>query len=46
MVHVAMRDADDIAGQRKMRRAPHVKADVQFGNLRHGFLAGHAAQSG
>ena len=42
MVHVAMGYAHDVAGEGKMRRPPHVKADVQLRHLRDGFFARHA----
>jgi len=40
VVHVAVGDADDIAGEGEVGSAADVEADVEFGDLDDGFLAG------
>ncbi len=39
MIHVAVADAEHVAGDRKLRPAAYVEADVQFGDLKNRFFA-------
>src|SRR3712207_7239624 len=42
VVHVAVADADDVAGQGEVGAPPDVEADVQLGDLSDGLFAGDA----
>lgn len=42
MIHVTVADAEDIAGQRKVRASADVEADIQLGDLNDGFLTSDA----
>ncbi len=42
MVHVPVGDAQVVARQRKLRRAPDVEADIQLRHLHHRLLPRHA----
>src|SRR5262245_5339511 len=42
VIHVRMRNADEVAGERKVRAATDVEADVEFGDLHDGLFAGDA----
>lgn len=42
MIHVAVSDAEVVAGEREVRCSADVETDVEFGDLDDAFLAGHA----